>query len=247
MEKDEDRLRSLLPLLRAGIDYLEYLRMNHVENRSLNAQDARTEMRAQKDERDHGLQSIRDEMGDCVRCKLCKGRKSIVFGEGNPSASLMFIGEGPGADEDEQGRPFVGRAGQLLTKMIEAMGFRREDVYIANIVKCRPPNNRNPEPDEIESCEPFLKKQIGMIRPKVIVALGKFAAQTLLKTPVPISRLRGRFGDYEGIAVMPTYHPAYLLRSPGEKRVVWDDLKKVMEHLKQKGAMSEGQAVADGK
>lgn len=153
------------------------------------------------------LTEIRNDLGDCRRCKLHAGRTNIVFGVGNPDARLMFVGEGPGADEDEQGEPFVGRAGQLLTQIIKAMGLAREDVYIANVVKCRPPGNRNPEPDEIEACSPFLQAQIASIRPTVIVALGKFAAQTLLRTETPISRLRGQFHDLGGVAVMPTFHP----------------------------------------
>jgi DNA polymerase len=150
---------------------------------------------------------------------------------GNPKAELMFVGEGPGADEDQQGEPFVGKAGQLLTKMIEAMGFRREEVYIANVVKCRPPENRNPEPDEIEPCEPFLRAQIAAIHPRVLVALGKFAAQTLLRDPTPIGRLRGGWREYEGVRLMPTFHPAYLLRSPAEKGKAWEDLKLVVAEL----------------
>ena len=177
------------------------------------------------------LLAIRRELGDCTRCKLAGGRTHLVFGVGNPAAELMFVGEGPGADEDQQGEPFVGKAGQLLTKMIEAMGFRRDEVYIANVVKCRPPENRNPEPDEIEACEPFLRAQIGAIRPRVIVALGKFAAQTLLRDPTAISRLRGGWREYEGVRLMPTFHPAYLLRSPGEKAKAWEDLKLVVQEL----------------
>jgi len=160
------------------------------------------------------LDEVRQELGDCTRCKLCKGRTNLVFGVGNPKSELVFVGEGPGADEDAQGIPFVGKAGQLLTKMIEAMGFQREEVYICNVVKCRPPGNRNPEIDEIEACEPFLRKQLGAIQPKVIVALGKFAAQTLLREETPITRLRGQWRTYCGIQLMPTFHPAYLLRSP---------------------------------
>ena len=174
-----------------------------------------------------GLRALREWIGDCQRCKLAGGRKTIVFGQGNPEARLMFIGEGPGAEEDEQGLAFVGKAGQLLTRIIEAIGLRREDVFIANVIKCRPPGNRNPEPDEILSCQPFLERQIEVIRPKVIVALGKFAGQWLLKTAEPISRLRGRLGQYNGIKVMPTYHPAYLLRNQGGKREVWEDMKVV--------------------
>ncbi len=174
------------------------------------------------------LPSIRAVIGDCTRCKLhTLGRKQIVFGSGNPSADLMFVGEAPGADEDEQGVPFIGRAGQLLTKIIEAIGLTRDDVYIANVIKCRPPGNRNPEPDEIAECEPFLLRQIESIRPKVIVALGTFAAHTLLRTDAPISKLRGTFHEYHGAQLLPTFHPAYLLRSPERKRDVWDDMKKV--------------------
>jgi uracil-DNA glycosylase family 4 len=175
------------------------------------------------------LDEIRRELGDCKRCKLCTGRTNLVFGVGNPKAELVFVGEGPGADEDAQGIPFVGKAGQLLTKMIEAMGFARDDVYICNVVKCRPPGNRNPEIDEIQACEPFLRKQLGAIRPKVIVALGKFAAQTLLRDETPITRLRGRWREYCGVALMPTFHPAYLLRSPAEKKNAWADLQQVMK------------------
>lgn len=175
------------------------------------------------------LTAIREDLGDCTRCKLSTlGRRQIVFGVGNPDADLMFVGEGPGADEDIQGEPFVGRAGQLLTRMIEAMGFQRSEVYIANVVKCRPPENRNPEPDEIESCEPFLFRQIDAIKPAVIVALGAFAARTLLKTQDPISRLRGRVYDYHGAKLIPTFHPSFLLRSPGQKKYAWEDLKKAL-------------------
>jgi DNA polymerase len=175
------------------------------------------------------LAHLKAEIGpDCARCKLHElGRKQVVFGVGNPNAELMFVGEGPGADEDEQGEPFVGRAGQLLTKIIEAIGLERKDVYIANIIKCRPPGNRNPEPDEVERCEPFLFRQVAAVRPKVIVALGKFAAQSLLRTTDPITRLRGRSFNYRGATLIPTFHPAYLLRNPSSKREVWEDMKKV--------------------
>jgi uracil-DNA glycosylase len=178
-----------------------------------------------------GLLSVRAGLGECTRCKLHGGRTRLVFGVGNPSAELMFVGEGPGADEDAQGEPFVGRAGQLLTKMIEAMGFSRSEVYIANVVKCRPPGNRDPEPDEIEACEPFLKAQIAAIRPRVVVALGRFAVQTLLRDTTPISRQRGRWREYEGVKLMPTFHPAYLLRNPAEKKPAWDDLQLVMKEF----------------
>jgi uracil-DNA glycosylase family 4 len=179
------------------------------------------------------LAAVRADIGDCTRCKLhAQGRTQIVFGVGNPDADLMFVGEAPGADEDVQGIPFVGRAGQLLTKIIEAIDLKREDVYIANVIKCRPPGNRNPEPDEVETCEPFLFQQIDLIKPKVIVALGKFAAQGLLRTLDPISRLRGRVYDYRGAKLVPTFHPAYLLRNPSSKRDVWEDMKLVKRLLK---------------
>ena len=175
---------------------------------------------------------MRAEIGDCQRCKLAGGRTQVVFGVGNPEADLMFVGEGPGRDEDLQGEPFVGRAGQLLTEIIsKGMKLRREDVYIANVVKCRPPDNRNPEPDEIASCLPFLKRQIEVVQPRVIVALGKFAAQTLLDVKTPITRLRGNWHLYCGVRLMPTLHPAYLLRNPADKRLVWDDIKQVMAEL----------------
>jgi DNA polymerase len=175
------------------------------------------------------LAAIRSELGDCTRCKLhTLGRTQIVFGVGNPAADIMFVGEAPGADEDVQGVPFVGRAGQLLTKMIEAMGLSRDEVYIANVLKCRPPGNRDPQPDEVETCEPFLFQQVATVQPKVVIALGAFAARTLLKTQDPISRLRGRIFDYRGAQLIPTFHPSFLLRSPGYKREAWEDLKKAL-------------------
>ena len=176
------------------------------------------------------LAGLRAHIGDCTRCKLHKlGRRQVVFGVGNPNADLMFVGEAPGADEDIQGEPFVGRAGQLLTRIIEGgLGMKRSDVYIANVIKCRPPGNRNPEPDEVATCEPFLAEQIDLIKPRVIVALGTHAAHALLKTDAPISRLRGRVHDFRGGAkLIPTFHPAFLLRSPERKRDVWEDMKKV--------------------
>jgi uracil-DNA glycosylase family 4 len=182
-----------------------------------------------------GLQLTREELGDCQRCRLKDGRQQIVFGVGNPDAELVFVGEGPGADEDRTGEPFVGAAGQLLTKMIEAMGFRREDVYICNVIKCRPPGNRNPEPDEVAACEPFLKKQLAALRPRMIVTLGKFAAHCLLRIDTPITRLRGNFKSYEGVQLMPTYHPAFLLRDPSRKREAWSDLQSVVSALRRMG------------
>ncbi len=183
--------------------------------------------------RDAGsLGDLREVLGDCTRCKLAGGRTQIVFGVGNPNADLMFVGEGPGEEEDKKGEPFVGRAGMLLTDIItKGMGLRREDVYIANLIKCRPPNNRNPELDEIAACEPFLRRQIALIRPRVIIALGKFAAQVLLRSRVPISKLRGNWSEFDGVPLMPTFHPAYLLRTPGDKKLVWEDVKKVLERL----------------
>lgn len=177
------------------------------------------------------LEEVRKELGDCQRCKLHQTRRNLVFGEGNEKATLMFVGEGPGYDEDVQGRPFVGKAGQLLTKIIQSIHLQREEVYIANIIKCRPPQNRNPEPDEIQSCQPFLRKQIYAIQPKLICALGAFAAQTLLKTDAKITGLRGTFFDMGGIKVIPTYHPAYLLRNPEKKREVWEDMKQISEWI----------------
>lgn len=177
------------------------------------------------------LDEIRSEIGDCTRCKLAKSRIHIVFGEGNPAAELMFVGEGPGEQEDLHGRPFVGKAGQLLDRMIAAIGLERSHVYIANVVKCRPPGNRNPQPDEIESCQGFLLKQIQSIGPKVIVALGKFSAQTLLQSDVRISDLRGKFHSFRNTQLMPTFHPAYLLRNPDAKKEAWQDLQLVAKML----------------
>jgi len=189
------------------------------------------------------LAALKVEIGpDCRRCKLCDlGRRQVVFGVGHPRARLMFVGEAPGEDEDRQGEPFVGRAGQLLTKIIEAINLRRDQVYIANVIKCRPPGNRNPEPDEVAMCEPFLFRQIEAIRPRVIVALGKFAAQCLLRSTEPITRLRGREFDYRGATLIPTFHPAYLLRNPSAKREVWEDMKKVRAML-----MADGRGAQSG-
>ncbi len=177
------------------------------------------------------LEQVREELGECTRCKLHTGRTQIVFGVGNPHAKLVFVGEAPGADEDAQGEPFVGRAGQLLTKIIQAMGMQREDVYICNIIKCRPPNNRTPETDEILACSPFLLKQLHAIGPKFICALGGPATQTLLQTKEPISRLRGKFYDFHGIPLLPTFHPAFLLRNPHEKKTVWEDMKLLLREM----------------
>jgi DNA polymerase len=180
---------------------------------------------------DDTLERVREDIGECLRCRLHEGRRTIVFGEGSPKAELMFIGEGPGADEDATGRPFVGAAGKLLDRIIEAIGLKRDDVYIANVVKCRPPGNRKPEKDESSTCQQFLFRQIDVIRPKVIVALGNTPVESLLGLKVGITRARGEFYDYHGIKLMPTFHPAYLLRDPTKKREVWEDMKKVRAEL----------------
>jgi len=177
------------------------------------------------------LSELRTALLGCQRCRLCESRTQVVFGTGNPNAELVFVGEAPGAEEDRQGTPFVGESGQLLTRMIEAMGYSRDEVYICNVIKCRPPNNRNPGPDELAQCEPFLRQQLSLLKPRAMVALGKFAAQALLRESTPISALRGIWREYEGIPLMPTYHPAYLLRQPNEKRKVWNDLQEVMRRL----------------
>ncbi len=187
--------------------------------------------------KESSLKALRQEIGDCQRCKLSKGRTNIVFGEGNPNARIMFIGEAPGREEDQQARPFVGDAGQLLTRLINKMGFERDQVYIANIVKCRPPLNRDPQPDEIQQCFPFLERQISIINPEIIMSLGKISAYTLLNVESPISRfsiskIRGKFFDYKGIPVMPTFHPAYLLRNAKDKWLVWSDAQAVLKILK---------------
>ncbi|MBI2561545.1 MAG: uracil-DNA glycosylase [candidate division NC10 bacterium] len=190
------------------------------------------------------LSEVREELGECTRCKLHRHRTQIVFGVGNPNARLVFVGEAPGADEDAQGEPFVGRAGQLLTKIIQAMGMQREDVYICNIIKCRPPNNRTPESDEILACQPFLLKQLQAIGPQFICALGGPATQTLLRTKEPISRLRGKFYDFHGTPLLPTFHPAFLLRNPHEKKTVWEDMKLLLREMQSAGpqALAPGQS-----
>lgn len=182
---------------------------------------------------------LRQAVLGCTKCRLGRVRTRAVFGEGNPKAELLFVGEAPGFDEDREGRPFVGKAGQLLTKIIQAMGLGREDVFIANCLKCRPPQNRNPLPDEIASCRPYLAAQIEHIKPKIICALGKFAAQTLLETDAPISRLRGRFHEFKGMKIMPTFHPAYLLRNPADKKLAWEDIQLIMAELGLKNKRAE--------
>jgi DNA polymerase len=189
-----------------------------------------------------GLDLARGILGECQRCKLCHGRSTLVFGSGAAESRLVFVGEGPGAEEDRTGLPFVGAAGDLLTRMIAAMGLRREQVYICNVVKCRPPGNRTPEPDEIAACYAFLRAQIQAIRPQIIVALGRTPAQVLLNTAAPITRIRGTWSVWEGIPVMPTFHPAYLLRTPSAKRQVWEDLQLVMSELKKTAAAAPAPA-----
>ena len=191
----------------------------------------RTEDNSSGEKRD-ALNALMEEIGDCRRCRLSEGRTNIVFGEGNADAVIMFIGEAPGKEEDLKARPFVGDAGRLLTRLIEKMGLGREEVYIGNIIKCRPPSNRDPEGDEIRTCLPFIERQVNIIAPKVIVSLGRISAQALIGTKVPISRLRGSFYEYQGIPLMPTFHPAYLLRNPKDKWLVWEDAQKVLGMLK---------------
>ncbi len=226
----EETKNYLLYLKEIGIEDMPVERVR--ESKSQRVKESESQSVRDTGDVKQSLESIREELGDCKRCKLHKTRTNIVFGVGNPNASLVFVGEGPGEDEDLQGEPFVGRAGQLLTKIIKAMGLNREDVYICNVVKCRPPGNRNPEPDEIAACRPFMEKQIDAIRPKVIVALGTHAVQTLLNTDKKITALRGKFSWYrDGIRLMPTFHPSYLLRNEGKKKEVWEDVKTVLKAL----------------
>lgn len=184
-----------------------------------------------KSPKEKALAMLFEKYKNCQLCPLSQTRTNLVFGAGNPDARLLFIGEAPGADEDEQGLPFIGRAGQLLTKIIEAMKLKREDVYIANCLKCRPPNNRPPLPEEITTCNPILARQVEIIAPKIICTLGKFASQTILQTEEPISKIRGKFFERNGVKILPTYHPAYLLRNPSEKKTVWEDMQKIMKEL----------------
>ena len=221
---------------RALASWVGYLGDIGVRELSLREPDPREPERPNPSDRPDpaaALHAIREEIGDCKRCKLCEARTNIVFGVGDPNAKLMFVGEGPGADEDARGEPFVGRAGQKLNEMIRAIGLERKDVYIANVVKCRPPGNRDPEPDEVKTCSPFLFRQIESIRPAVIVALGSPATKTLLETKAGITSLRGRWGAFRGIPVMPTFHPAYLLRSytAENRRAVFEDLKSARARI----------------
>jgi DNA polymerase len=237
MDEVQREFLDIVVQVKAHLDYRRALGVNFVETTLTGTPRAavrRGEPTIEKDSvsQSSGLAAVREDLGDCIRCKLHKGRKNIVFGEGNPNAVLVFVGEGPGQEEDLQGRPFVGAAGQLLTDIIvKGMQLKREDVYICNIIKCRPPGNRNPEPDEVEACEPFLIEQLRAINPKIIIGLGNVAVKTLLKTKEGITSLRGNWKTYQGIPLMPTFHPAYLLRTPSDKRLVWDDIKKVIAKL----------------
>jgi len=238
---DQDVRRELLAIVtqvRTHLEYQKSLGVSSIEVLPPDVVSKQTTFASEKKSKTRistDLSTVRDELGNCTRCKLHIKRTNIVFGEGSPTARLVFVGEGPGFEEDQQGRPFVGAAGQLLTDIIvKGMKLRREDVYICNIVKCRPPNNRNPEPDEIEACEPFLIKQLQAIKPDCIIALGNVAARTLLKTSEGITALRGSWKQYYTIPLMPTFHPAYLLRNPKDKALVWKDIQDVMAEMKKR-------------
>lgn len=227
-----DRLdKELLDIIESVKSLIELEKGLGVDRYYSSRPDNEVKATLEKESRESALEALEMEVLSCKMCGLCTGRNNVVFGTGNPNTKLMFIGEGPGYEEDIQGLPFVGRAGQLLTKIIEAMGLKRRDVYITNVVKCRPPQNRNPLPTEVLACEEHLIRQIDIIKPKMICALGKISAQTLLKTQEPISKLRGKFYTYRGIRLMPTFHPAYLLRNPDDKKLVWHDAKKIMVEL----------------
>jgi uracil-DNA glycosylase len=238
MDEVRQEFLDIAAQVRTHLEYRRALGVSFVETTSAGSVQAPDQHAAPTLEKipvsqSSGLAAVREELGDCIRCKLHKGRKNIVFGEGDPHAALVFVGEGPGQEEDLQGRPFVGAAGQLLTDIIvKGMQLKREDVYICNIVKCRPPGNRNPDPDEVEACEPFLIKQLRAINPQIIIGLGNVAVKTLLKTKEGITSLRGNWKTYQGIPLMPTFHPAYLLRTPSDKKLVWDDIKKVIAEMK---------------
>ena len=226
MVKEKDRLSKILKDLK---NYLEFEKISGFSDMYLGKENPVSKNLSQKEM----LEALKKEALGCVNCSLMEGRRNVVFGAGSPKAGLVFVGEAPGYEEDLQGLPFVGRAGQLLTKIIESIGYKRQDVYICNILKCRPPQNRNPLPSEIFACQGYLISQLNIIKPKLICALGKFAAQTLLKTNTTITQLRGRFYDYRDIKLIPTFHPAYLLRNPKDKRLVWEDMKKIKKFLKE--------------
>jgi DNA polymerase len=221
-----------LALLRDfGYTHLDLTRVAEPSSRRVVEETALTSTTGQLEDSTTPWAALAAEAHDCTKCRLAGARTNVVFGVGNPNADLMFIGEAPGRDEDIKGEPFVGRAGQLLTDIIKAMKLTRDDVYIANVIKCRPPENRNPEPDELDACRPFIQRQVALIQPKVIVTLGKFGLQSLTQKAYGISAVRGQWLDYNGIKLMPTYHPAYLLRTPAAKKDVWADMKKVMAEL----------------
>jgi uracil-DNA glycosylase family 4 len=224
--------RELLIDIKGLLEYQRDLGLTEVPTDMIAARKPAKKNAARNENAQRDLDALREQIGDCTLCRLHKGRRNLVFGAGNANADLMFIGEAPGRDEDMQGEPFVGRAGQLLNRIIEAMGLKRTDVYIANINKCRPPNNRAPARDEADACLPFLHEQVAIIKPKVIVCLGSVAVQNLLRTEEKISRIRGQWREFDGIPVMPTYHPAFLLRNPAGKRPVWEDMQEVMKKLK---------------
>jgi DNA polymerase len=227
----ERLLSELREAIAAGRSQFEYLRDLGFEEAPAAVRDVTTLL--PKGSEGETLEDIRADLGECCRCGLGRTRRTVVFGVGNPKARLVLVGEAPGREEDEKGEPFVGEAGRLLDRILFAMGLSRDEVYICNVLKCRPPNNRDPEPDEVAMCEPFLIRQLAAIRPQMIVALGRFAIQTLLQSKAPISKLRGTWQQYQGIPLMPTYHPAYLLRNPNGKREVWADMKLVMERLRE--------------
>ena len=225
-------LNDIRTTLASARSQLEYLSDLGVENLPGNAADSEPmQDLGIMPSQDETLEAIREDLGDCQRCGLGASRKKLVFGVGNPNARLVMVGEAPGREEDQKGEPFVGEAGRLLDRILLAMGMQRADVYICNVLKCRPPDNRDPQPEEVATCETFLVRQIAAIKPQVIVGLGRFAVQSLLQSKVPISRIRGEWQSYQGIPLMPTYHPAYLLRNPEGKRDVWEDMKEVMRRL----------------
>lgn len=232
-----NEIRDTLASARSQFEYLSDLGLESQNLQPVGAKEA-GQIVVTNEDLDETLDVIRTDLGDCRRCGLADKRTKLVYGVGNPNARLVFVGEAPGRDEDLQGEPFVGEAGQLLDRILKAMGMQRRDVYICNVLKCRPPNNRDPLPEEVATCEAFLDRQIAAIKPQVIVALGRFAVQSLLKTRTPISRLRGEWQSYQGIPLMPTYHPAYLLRNPEGKRDVWEDMKDVMRRLQAEDDLS---------
>lgn len=227
MQEWESKLYHVVSMLKVKLNLLQESGMTYLSNSAVKLE----KISGAKESDIESLEELKKTLSNCQKCKLSQCRTNIVFGSGNSQARLVFVGEAPGRDEDLSGEPFVGRAGQLLTKMIEAMGLSRNDVYICNVVKCRPPENRDPEADEIAACEPFLKQQLAQIKPEIIVGLGRYACQTLLASKTPMSHIRGIWHHYEGILFMPTFHPAYLLRNPPAKKEVWQDLQQVMAKL----------------